>query len=101
MGGYKQISIQNYANGTFSRARKGMLKQTVNHNRSGKREEINKKRLHDGILRYGILKMVYDIGASFQVLNCLKSYNRLDFDASGCRRPRSGQRQDTSAKSYP
>ena len=57
MGGYKQSVILNWGNGTNTGSKKGMSKVVTNDNRTGPRTEINKKRLHDAILRFGILKM--------------------------------------------
>ena len=41
----------------------------TNDNRTGPRTEINKKRPHDAILRFGILKMWIDIEQSFELLH--------------------------------
>ena len=68
MGGYKQSTIQNYANGTTVAGKKGSKTSNVNKRRESLRREINKKRLHDGILRFGILKMVKDIDGGFDLL---------------------------------
>ena len=77
MGGYKQATLQNYATGYNTAARKGKKKVNVNNNRTGLRVEINKKRLHDGILRYGILMMVLDIEGTFDLLK--RSTSKLLF----------------------
>ena len=57
LGGHKQASIQNYGNETSRSAKKGITKTHIRNNRTYHRQEINKKRLHDAILRFGILKM--------------------------------------------
>ena len=68
MGGYTQSTFLNNDNCTSSCSKKGVHKNLNNDKKLNHRSEINKKRLHDGILRFGILKMWNDIEGSFQNL---------------------------------